>query len=76
MHQDVFSRDFCGKGLPSWVAQNLVNASHALTAFPAPAHDPVTDMDSDGNPTEEECLENDFVSYYFSDSASNSFQGV
>ena len=72
MHQDVLARDFCGNGIPSWAAQMASNTSRH---FPSPAHFPF-ELDENHLPSIETCLENDFVTYYFSDSVSKAFQSL
>ncbi len=72
MHQDVLARDFCGNGIPSWAAQMAANESFK---FPLPAHFPF-EVDSDGHPGLDDCLSNDFVTYYFSGAVSKAFQSL
>ena len=72
MHQDVLARDFCGNGIPSWAAQIASNESHA---FPLPAHFPFK-LDGDSLPSLDDCLNHDFITYYFSGAVSKAFQSL
>ena len=72
MHQDVLARDFCGNGIPSWVAQIASNESHA---FPLPAHFPFK-LGEDSLPNLDDCLDHDFITYYFSGAVSKAFQSL
>jgi endoglycosylceramidase len=46
-HQDLFARQFCGEGLPTWVAKR--------ETFPAPLKVKIR-YDKDGFPLREDCL--------------------
>ena len=72
MHQDLLSRRFCGNGIPDWAAK--LAAQGSLT-FPLPSHLPMV-LDKSGWPRMQDCLENDFVTYYFSSSVSRAFESL
>jgi len=68
MHQDVFSRKFCGEGFPDWAT-----LGDDIESFPFPV--PISvQKDKDGIPIVESCLKHSFFMYYFSKGASSSFQ--
>lgn len=55
MHQDLYSRKFCGEGFPDWLVNKLT--------FPAPFKIDL-DYDSNGIPTKESCMKLSFFKYY------------
>eukprot|EP01112_Ceratiomyxa_fruticulosa_P020687 TRINITY_DN712_c0_g1_i4.p1 TRINITY_DN712_c0_g1~~TRINITY_DN712_c0_g1_i4.p1 ORF type:complete len:514 (+),score=101.67 TRINITY_DN712_c0_g1_i4:1010-2551(+) len=71
-HQDVFSRYYCGEGVPDW----LVKEQKApLARFPLPTINASVPIDNSTNyPTLEFCLARDFASYYPTDAVSQLFE--
>jgi len=70
-HQDVFSRYFCGEGVPDWlVLQN------STLEFPLPIRKPDTMAinETTGYPEISSCEESAFFQYYFTDAVSYGFQ--
>lgn len=84
LHQDLFSRKFCGEGVPDYVVNKCKNhASSNMQAFPYPVtttkHATNTTeitYDSDGNPSLDWCLQTPFFQYYMSEEISSMFQCV
>jgi endoglycosylceramidase len=54
-HQDLFAKQFCGEGLPVWVAKR--------ETFPAPLKVNMT-FDEHGFPRREDCLSAPFAEFY------------
>ncbi|CAF3559233.1 unnamed protein product [Rotaria sp. Silwood1] len=71
-HQDVFSRFFCGEGLPDWAAKNLGNES--LNRFPFPFPINFTHDSDTGYPVLDECLKYTFGQYYLTEGVINGFK--
>ncbi|GKT34662.1 hypothetical protein ADUPG1_007974 [Aduncisulcus paluster] len=61
MHQDLFSKWFCGEGFPPCLFPS--DWWNADKPFPEPYEDDL-DRDSDGFPTHDSCLEYEFGMYY------------
>lgn len=71
-HQDIFSRFFCGEGVPDWLA--TLEGNQTLAAFPFPLALNITrDVDT-GYPVLEECLKRSFSAYYLTDAVANGFK--
>ena len=71
-HQDVFSRYFCGEGVPDWVAQKL--GDQVLSSFPSPIAPNMTRDPTTKYPVLDECLKRDFGVYYLSQAVMNGFK--
>jgi endoglycosylceramidase len=71
-HQDVFSRYFCGEGVPDWVAKQL--GDHMINAFPSPVASNITREPDTGYPTIEACLKRPFFEYYLTEAVMNGFK--
>ena len=57
MHQDVWSRKFCGEGVPDYVYNLCVkNEPQDTKPFPLPAVNYTYPIDSDGNPSLDACI--------------------
>lgn len=63
MHQDDFSRKFCGEGVPDWAAIPSFWAEHFLQ-FPEPVSFPYN-LSADGIPYASDCLTHDWPEYSF-----------
>lgn len=71
-HQDIFARQFCGEGVPSFYATdvtskcdyNLVSDVLQLAGLCKNMNDFGLEFDAEGYPTIETCLKNPFTSYY------------
>lgn len=69
-HQDIFSRYYCGEGVPDWAVPK-----HDSLPFPLPARKERLPTDnSTGYPDINACLEVGFARYYFSGAVSSGFQ--
>ncbi|CAF1635656.1 unnamed protein product [Rotaria magnacalcarata] len=71
-HQDIFSRYFCGEGVPDWVAQKLGNTT--LNNFPFPIAPNITREPNTGYPKLDECLKRPFFEYYLTQSVLHGFK--
>ncbi|CAF2073205.1 unnamed protein product [Rotaria magnacalcarata] len=71
-HQDVLSRFFCGEGIPDWVATNL--GTETLQRFPFPFPINFTREPDTGYPVLDQCLQNPFSQYYFTEGVINGFK--
>eukprot|EP01104_Vermistella_antarctica_P004518 TRINITY_DN14960_c0_g1_i1.p1 TRINITY_DN14960_c0_g1~~TRINITY_DN14960_c0_g1_i1.p1 ORF type:complete len:561 (-),score=78.10 TRINITY_DN14960_c0_g1_i1:15-1577(-) len=69
-HQDVFSRKFCGEGVPDW----LVESNITSFKFPIPASLEPFPVDNSSYPDLDTCVASPFFEYYFSAAVSKSFQ--
>jgi len=69
-HQDVGSRRFCGEGFPEFYVDELFADENSkmckAAVFPQPMHKAMKVGDSDHYPTMEDCLANNFGTYYMS----------
>lgn len=79
LHQDLFSRDYCGEGVPSYVVNTCKKYYDAAgrAPFPSPLKtDNTTAMtlDADGYPDIDWCLETAFFKYYLTEEVSFMFQ--
>jgi len=72
VHQDVFSRYFCGEGVPDWVAKKL--GDQIVNAFPYPMTFNITREPDTGYPKIDDCLKHPFFEYYFSEAVMNGFK--
>eukprot|EP01094_Clydonella_sp_ATCC50884_P025311 TRINITY_DN6604_c0_g2_i1.p1 TRINITY_DN6604_c0_g2~~TRINITY_DN6604_c0_g2_i1.p1 ORF type:complete len:554 (+),score=159.76 TRINITY_DN6604_c0_g2_i1:65-1663(+) len=72
-HQDIFSRYYCGEGVPDWATP--LHAS--LLPFPLPAvKERLPTQNGTDYPDINACLEHTFSRYYFSGAVSASFQAL
>ena len=71
-HQDVFSRYFCGEGVPDWIANKLGDAT--VKAFPFPIASNITREPDTGYPKLDECLKRPFFQYYLTEAVMNGFK--
>ncbi|CAM4966051.1 unnamed protein product [Rotaria socialis] len=71
-HQDVLSRFFCGEGIPDWVATKL--GTETLQRFPFPFPINFTREPDTGYPVLDQCLQNPFSQYYFTEGVINGFK--
>lgn len=71
-HQDVFSRYFCGEGVPDWVAEKL--GTDKLKNFPSPLPVNITREAKTGYPVLEQCLQRGFFEYYLTEAVTNGFK--
>jgi len=76
LHQDLFSRDFCGEGVADYVVTTCKKyLPDDLKAFPAPLRNTSEiRFDVDGNPALDWCLETPFFKYYMADEVGVMFQ--
>ena len=70
-HQDVFSRYFCGEGVPDWVAQKL--GDRMLKSFPFPLPTNMSREPDTGYPTLDDCLKHPFFQYYLTEGVMHGF---
>ncbi|CAF3794333.1 unnamed protein product [Adineta steineri] len=71
VHQDVFSRYFCGEGVPDWVAKKLDD--DVFKSFPMPVATNITREPDTGYPTLEACLARPFFQYYITQAVMDGF---
>ncbi|CAF0730390.1 unnamed protein product [Rotaria sp. Silwood1] len=71
-HQDVFSRYFCGEGVPDWIAQKLGDST--VKEFPFPIAPNMTREPDTGYPKLDECLKHPFFEYYFAEAVVHGFK--
>jgi len=71
-HQDVFSRYFCGEGVPDWVAKKL--GDKIVDSFPNPIASNITRESHTGYPELNACLKKPFFEYYFTEAVMNGFK--
>jgi endoglycosylceramidase len=71
-HQDIFSRYFCGEGVPDWIAEKLGNPM--IQSFPFPIASNITREPETGYPKLDECLKRSFSEYYFTEAVMNGFK--
>jgi len=71
-HQDLFSRYFCGEGVPDWIAAKLGN--EVLNAFPFPINANITREPDTGYPKLDECLKRPAINWCFTEAVMNGFQ--
>ncbi|CAF3840020.1 unnamed protein product [Rotaria sordida] len=71
-HQDIFSRFFCGEGVPDWVA--IFEGNQTLMTFPFPLALNITREPDTGYPILEECLRRSFGQYYLTEAVTNGFK--
>jgi len=85
MHQDLFSREFCGEGFPEWVVSEIPIDSTCDNSFlgvvtklfGACKTFPDYHFTYEGkNPDISQCLKHDFVMYYPTPEVSSAFQGL
>jgi endoglycosylceramidase len=70
-HQDIFSRYFCGEGVPNWIAEKLGDTM--IKTFPYPIALNITREPDTGYPILDECLKHPFSEYYFTEAVMNGF---
>lgn len=70
-HQDVFSRYFCGEGVPDWIAKKLGN--DIVEDFPFPLARNITREPDTGYPTIDACLKRPFFEYYLTEAVTKGF---
>lgn len=79
-HQDVFARKICGEGVPNFYAQNLSDSCGELAPVieGIGACTPFSSfnftLDSDGNPSIQDCLKHLFALYYSTPEAADAFK--
>jgi len=71
-HQDIFSRYFCGEGVPDWLAKKLDNT--IFQSFPFPIALNISRDPQTGYPILDECLQHPFSEYYFTEAVMNGFK--
>lgn len=71
-HQDIFSRYFCGEGVPNWIAEKLGDTM--IKSFPFPIASNITREPDTGYPILDECLKRPFSEYYFTEAVMNGFK--
>lgn len=71
-HQDIFSRYFCGEGVPDWLAEKL--GDKLLNSFPFPLASNITREPDTNYPVLDECLKRPFSEYYFTEAVMNGFK--
>lgn len=71
-HQDVFSRFFCGEGIPDWASQHLDPT--ILKQFPFPLPFNITRESDTGYPNLEQCLQHAFPLYYLTQGVIEGFK--
>lgn len=69
MHQDVWSRKFCGEGVPDWAAQKN-HEDIGEMAFPWPLDDPY-EVDENEYPSRESCGKHSWPKYHFTQAISS-----
>jgi endoglycosylceramidase len=70
-HQDIFSRYFCGEGVPNWIAEKLGDTM--IKTFPFPIALNITREPETGYPILDECIKRPFSEYYFTEAVMNGF---
>ena len=70
-HQDIFSRYFCGEGVPDWVAKKL--GDDVVNSFPFPVAMNITRDPTTKYPVLDECLSRTFAEYYVSEAVMSGF---
>jgi endoglycosylceramidase len=70
-HQDIFSRYFCGEGIPDWIAEKL--GDPMIKTFPFPIARNITRDPDTGYSILDECLKRPFSEYYFTEAGMNGF---
>ncbi|KAJ5067604.1 cellulase [Anaeramoeba ignava] len=70
MHQDVLSPKFCGEGVPDYIVDP------GVVPFPEPYLPYPFPVDEHGYPNLTQCLEHNFLYYYFSDGACRTFEKI
>jgi endoglycosylceramidase len=71
-HQDIFSRYFCGEGVPDWIADKLGDT--IIKSFPFPIDFNITRDPNTSYPILDDCLKHPFSLYYFTESVMNGFK--
>ena len=71
-HQDVFSRYFCGEGVPDWVAKKL--GDDIVNNFPFPLKKNMSREPDTGYPKLDDCLDTPFFEYYFTQGVMEGFK--
>ena len=71
-HQDIFSRYFCGEGVPDWITANL--GETMIESFPLPIASNITRDPDTGYPKLDDCLQRPFSEYYFTEAVMNGFK--
>lgn len=71
-HQDVFSRYFCGEGVPDWIAEKL--GDKIVKDFPLPIASNITREPDTGYPEIDACLKRPFFEYYFTQAVMDGFK--
>jgi len=69
MHQDVYSRKFCGEGFPDWAMESNFNQTKHV-AFPWPLADPF-EVDENLYPSRELCKSIDWPDFHFTQALSS-----
>ena len=71
-HQDVFSRYFCGEGVPDWVAKKI--GDQTVKSFPFPLPTTMAREPDTGYPKIEDCLKHPFFQYYLTEAVLHGFK--
>ncbi len=71
-HQDVFSRYFCGEGVPDWIAEKL--GDQMVKSFPFPIAANMSREPDTGYPKLDECLKHAFFQYYLTEAVMDGYK--
>ena len=71
-HQDIFSRYFCGEGVPDWITKKLGDT--LINSFPFPIAFNITRDPNTNYPIIDECIKRPFSLYYFTEAVMNGFK--
>lgn len=71
-HQDVFSRYFCGEGVPDWIVRK--QSPEILKKFPYPLPINITREPDTGYPVLDQCLQHVFGEYYLTEGVMDGFK--
>jgi endoglycosylceramidase len=71
-HQDVFSRYFCGEGVPDWITEKLGDT--VVKSFPFPIAANISREPDTGYPKLDECLKHPFFQFYLTEAVMSGFK--